>query len=359
MFVAYVIFFVAGYLIRIFIVSIESFDFSSKTSTNIDYALKTKKNAKYIAVPTSYKISLNIERETILHRFFKAFGFKRECKTGDDNFDNEFYVGCDSPVVNHMLKHDINSRELISTLFQKHLNVNCLGFMDNVLYVKNFGEVKDVDGIAELIHQFKVRMDSCIGITTTKDLNTFPSSTMTLMDCLIYGLFGLSVVFLFDSIMQSTAKYQSTLTVVFFGTIIGILSSGVGLFLISKLFSGSSRILQILKQSFILILFGSVFGGAKMFVELNQGLDTSEVSIKVITITKKQIFMRQYPGRGNGGPKPIPQWYYQEPKEAYPRVLELAPKIYETANVGDKVEIKSRSGFFNYSYRISINNIEL
>lgn len=358
MLIVYIIFFVAGILIRTFFVSVKGFDFKSKTLTNIDYALKTKRNRSFIAIQTSYELSLKIERKTALHNFLKAFGFNGGCKTGDDNFDNEFYIGCDSPVINRMLKDEINTRELIHNLFQKYHNINCVGFVYNALYVENFGEVSDVEGVVELIHQLKARMDSCIG-TPSSDLNIFPSSTMTLIDFLICGLFGLSIAFWFDSLMQGTAKYQSTLAVTFFGTFVGIVSSCVGLFLISKLFHGSSRILQIIKKSFILILLGCVFGGAKMFVELNQGLDTSEVSTKVITITKKQMFMRQYPGRGNGGSKPIPQWYYQEPRETYPRVIELARKIYDTADVGDKVEIKSRSGFFNYPYRISINNVEL
>ncbi|MCM2354204.1 MAG: hypothetical protein NDI63_11370 [Pseudobdellovibrio sp.] len=340
--------------------SVEGFRYDLKTSTGIQYSLLTRKRSgSFYAVEMPKELEFQIEKETSFHRGLRAIGFKGEPQSNDINFDSEYYIGCDDKYFNKILVDDNQCRELIHLIFKYSEYIEQLNCRENALFVKCRGNIENIDVLIDLLHQLKVRI--CLGFESLGNKVTLnPSSTLAfIFDCSFLGLFTLSVEFLFEVLLQNGQQYASHLGLFFYGSILGVIVTAIGLFLLSKVFFHSARMLQSVKQNFGFIIISCIFWGTKMFVVANHSFDTSEVMTKDITITKKQIITRQSVGRYSGGPYKVCQWYYKEPREQYARVLELAPKVCESANEGDRIAIKTRNGFFNYPYRISINNIEL
>lgn len=357
MWIARLIFFIAGFLFRLIKISVEGFRYDLMTLTGIKYGLIKTKRGSLCGVEIPKELDFQIERETSFHRGLKAIGFKGEVKSNDITFDREYYIGCDDKYFNKILVDDKQCRELINLIFKHSEHIKQLNCRENTLFVKCSGNIENSEALVDLLHQLKVRV--CLGFASLGNkVSTNPSSAFAfIFDCSFLGLFTLSVEFLFEVLLQNGQQYTSHLGLFFYGSILGLIVTAVGIFLLSKLHS--ARMLQSVKQNFAFIIISCIFWGTKMFVEVNHSFDASEITTKVITITKKQTITRQGAGRYSGGPYKVCQWYYKESNELYPRALELAPKICESANEGDRIEIKTRNGFFNYPYRISINNINL
>lgn len=353
---------IGGFYLRYTNIFRKRFKFDQKLSSDISYSILESKYkgkiAEYcLAVPIETDTVFEITRENKTNHFLKSVGFTSEIQTGDVAFDDQYYIGSDHFHFNRALRNDPAIRQLIHDIVADNWMLESIICDGRALYVKSSSVIIEYERAVEMLHQLSEKIKP---IAQTSKFQAYKDPfifKLLIFESLLFALGCYAFESFFEYLITDQFILVDSFEVFAPGTITGLIIIGALIVTLFKFFRESSRSHFILVGNLVFLLMGAPFWGTKTFVDLNQSWDKSPVQRQTIHIDRKEI--REHRSR-KGGRSYTYHWYYSD-LQGYGESdsMKVSYSVFNSANEGDSVEIKTRNGAFNYSYRLSINNIKL
>lgn len=351
----------AGFYLRYANVFRKRFDFKAKLHSRTGYSIVDSKHkgktVEYcLAVELKSDTVFKISRETKANRILKAAGFASEIQTGDTAFDGQYYVGSDHRIFNQALCGDSTIRNLIHDIITKNPSVDSIICDGQALYVTSKTEIDPHDDIVEMLQKFSEKIKSFASTSRFQAYNDPYFYKLLVFESVFWALLGYAFEAYIELMIADRLVLYSPFKVFIPGFVTGLAIAGLLGFLFFKFFQDSARSHYILIGNLTLVLIGSPFWGTKTFVDLNRLFDKSAVQAETIRIVRKEVRVHR---SNKGGTSYTYHFHLSTPDASGRKALQVSTDVFASAEQGNEVEIKSRSGAFGYPYRISVNNIEL
>lgn len=357
---ARIIFVAIGFSIRLVMRLRKRFKFTQQSSSGVNFA-EFKIHGKYgvvtsyLAIQNKTNIVFEITRENRMNRFLKAIGFAAEMQTCDSIFDSEYYVGSDHLYFNQALRDNAAIRQTIHGIISSSGEIKSIGCDGHALYIKFIGYKESRQKFVDRLHHLGEQILNQVQPSKTVFYKDPYLYIVVLFDAAMFASFFYGIVAFLEMVPEQY-RYTSRLSLFFYGTIVGLIVIAILAYILKLILRKSARIQSVIISNLIFLMLGAPLWGTRAFAILNRDLDKSPISSKILMITRKEI--RKHHGK-NGQITYTYNWFYREPREPVDRAIQVPKTMYETANEKDQIEIQSRTGAFNYPYRISINGMEL
>lgn len=352
---------IGGFYIRYTNVFRKRFNFDKKQANIFYGVLESKHKGKIVeyclAVPIETDTVFKISREHKTNRFLKAVGFASEIQTGDMDFDERYYIGSDHFHFNHALRKDPAIRQLIHDLIAIHFKNDSIVCDGRALYVKSKTTIFETERTVEMLEKLSEKIKPIAQASKFQAYKDPFIFKLLVFESMLFALAGYALEALFEYVITDQYVLVNSAGVFIPGTITGLIIIAALMAIFFKFFQESSRSHFILIGNILFLLIGAPLWGTKTFIDLNQSLDKSAMQSRIIRIERKQIQVHR---SRKGGKSYTYHWHYSDP-QGYGQgdSMKVTLAVFNSANEGENVEIKTRKGAFDYPYRISVNNIEL
>lgn len=350
-----------GFYIRYANVFRRRFDFKATLVSGTAYSVvhskhKGKTVGYFLAVPLESDTVFKITKENETNRLLKSVGFASEIQTGDVAFDGQYYIGSDHLLFNQALRGDPAIRKLIHDIIMSNHIIDSIVCDGHALYVQGKSEIYPHDDVVEMLQKLSEKIKP---IAHTSKFQAYKDPfifKLLIFESVVYALTGYAVEAFMEHMFTDMYKLVTPFRIFIPGTLTGLALVAVLFVLFFKFFRESARSHLVFVVNLVVLLCGTPFWGTKTFVDLNYYLDKSPVITESIEILRKQV--RVHRSR-KGGTSYTYHWYTNTPEGVGSDGIQVSRDVYESANEGDNVEIKTRKGAMGYPYRTSMNNIEL
>lgn len=310
---------------------------------------KTGAESAKVYLKIKSRIFFRLVPESNFLGYYKSAGFGSEVQVGDSEFDEAFYIATENAGVINKLRGD-------SDLRASFLRLRDLGFtkiisdgFGHLLMINPSANVHDSEDLARLLARIKNSLDLV-------PPSSFFSESFLIwvfaLETLFYGLAGYALTILPNLSLDNGTTHLNIIDFILKGLlVVGVLLVGwiaVIFFALRKSSRG-----PVLLFDFTLPYFAAaVVGGFLIFGDLNQSLDKSKPLPSFAQVTDRY-------SKSTGGGKSRRTIYYLSLKfasnsQGIPEKLTVSRFTYYDFNIGDRIEITVRRGFFNSPYIYSI-----
>jgi hypothetical protein len=230
------------------------------------------------------KITFKITKESYWDKFFKQVGFSHEFQTGNQNFDEKYYIASDDSSFCQKIATDSKISELIDELFKS----NCSYIFSNglMIWAKFLDDRSKDERIINCLNELKEKL---LNLESKKkyDALFFQIIFIESIICLvsIYTWLGILEWYAFEEDVN-----LNIYSIYAFGFFCGLLLSIIVIGIIYIFLKGSSRGHRIIVECTLYLVLSFPLGGCFVISDINKGLDQSPpliVRAKILSAYRK------------------------------------------------------------------------
>jgi hypothetical protein len=318
---------------------------------------KTNITATDIKIPFECGSVFKITKEGSLDRLFKTLGLAEEFQTGDEAFDQSYYLATDCSAFRAEVKLDQATRKLVKEQFLLGCDyIFCDGFTLTIRY-KGSLPVPEINAAEAAIKLF--RQISDLGRFKPQFISDRFQFKVLIIEGLIWSLaaYAFTGFFEFMWFPEDIHIYKSQIFQK--GLVLGSFAAVFLLFLIFLFIRGSSRSHRILIESFFVLCFSLPLGGVNFASDLNTHLDKSETKVLQAKVTDR--FFRVKRTRKGGT---TTKYYLSvklenpQPYENFPSTLQISYDKYNQMAGAKEVELRIGKGYLDSPWIKKINRTD-
>ena len=307
----------------------------------------------YIQTKTSFYFKLI--PETWWTRLCKFLSLGLEVQTGDQAFDDTFYVASDTREFHASLKLKPNLREVILELKKRGLKfIQCEG--RGLIHIRfiNPGRAIEAQTINTELKDFVLETEGC---SHERGIDPF-AAKLLFLELLLYGVGGYALGFYLNYTFDTFDTHLQEGKLRLLGMTISLMVFFVWLLMGIRWFRASSRLPLVLTEIFLFLFFASIIGGGQILLDINTTFDTSEPrTIQARVIDKYSVT------RGSGKNRKtrfyLKLFFEKEVSDQIPNIIEISFLRNYNFTPGQGAEIILRDGLLNYTYIDDLKPIPL
>lgn len=302
-----------------------------------------------MGVETAYPTTFRIGPERASDRLFKRIGYSTEFQTGDQQFDQRYYITSDDEVLNGLLANSEKARDLVAQLHQHH--IECVKGDGKTLWAKKDLPRVMIADVVKLLNAFNALLEPLAADAHVRYDPFYWKAAA--VEGAVYSIAAYAYVSLGELIVPPPYHIRHT-TIVLYGLAAGALVAAAGAALVYRFMRGSSRGHRLIMESKVVLILSVPLLGIQTVSDLNRKLDRSAPVLFQPAITSKRE--QKHPSRGRNSRSyhlhfnaPIERQGIELPEE-----IEVDRDVYESAQAGGILEVEVAPGFLGAPWYRSV-----
>lgn len=327
-----------------------------KSSDGTHYIFVTRKRNKKeyvneVIVKTKASFFFKISKETKILKFLKKIGFDGEIQTGDQGFDEKFFIASDNLSVQSSLKNEGKLRNLIYDLELCGLKEVLSDGNGHIRFISDEVTLDKEEYLRRCLDVSKI-IDEVI--PSKREVDKFVRKIIFL-EFILYGLLGYALGSYLHFKIDDGQIHLDPFNLLIKGVFLGLILIFFGSLIIYALFRKSSRASLIISEYTIFYLISSIVAGPQMIFDLNQALDRSRPVIIESFVERK--FSRTTGSRKNRSTAYYVKLRFLTNPFQMENTLRVSPMEYFSIIEKGGLDFFIKKGFFNSPYRERMESV--
>lgn len=225
-----------------------------------------------IGVKTKVQTIFKITTESSFDRFLKAFGFTGELQTGDQSFDQKYYIACDSESIRRRIESSEHIRDIISKLMSgKAQSISARGDMIWVTYLNDIPDESTAVGLSSQLSDEISQLNSA----DKNDNSDKFIVKILIVEGFVWSIAAYSVMGFYELVFYEQDLFLDKHQLLVTGGLFSLSLIVIGISFIFLFLRKSSRAFRVVVESIIVLLISIPFAGGLIAKDINIHLDSS------------------------------------------------------------------------------------